>query len=84
MTKIRVRFVQAFVERRTGKVYYYFRRRGLPRIPLPGLPGSAEFMAAYQEALAAEDLLPHGPGGIFYAPRAYLRATAAAAAGARP
>ena len=35
-----------------------------------------------QEALAAEDLLPHGPEGIFYAPRAYLRATAAAA-GAR-
>jgi len=26
-----------------------------PRLPLPGLPGSAEFVAAYQTALAGED-----------------------------
>jgi hypothetical protein len=30
-----------------------FRRRGYPRVRLPGLPGSAEFMAAYREALGA-------------------------------
>jgi integrase len=36
-----------------GKRFCYFRRKGAPRIPLPGLPGSAEFMAAYAVALAA-------------------------------
>ena len=53
MTKIHLRFVQAFVDRKTGKVFHYFRRRGFGRIPLPGTPGSAEFMEAYQRALAA-------------------------------
>jgi len=51
MTKLRLRYVQAF--RSVGDVYYYFRRRGQTRVRLPGLPGSHEFMAAYQEALAA-------------------------------
>jgi integrase len=53
MTKIRLQFVQGFVDRKTGRAFHYFRRRGQPRIPLPGIPGSAEFMAAYQQALAA-------------------------------
>ena len=35
---------------------YYFRRRGSKAMPLPGLPGSEEFMAAYAAALAG---LPH-------------------------
>jgi len=51
MTKIRLRFVQAFTAH--GKPYYYFRKPGCARIKLPGLPGSAEFMDAYQAALAA-------------------------------
>src|SRR5262249_9679411 len=50
MTKIRLRYVQAFTAR--GKPYYYFRKPGCARIKLPGLPGSAEFMDAYQAALA--------------------------------
>jgi integrase len=33
-------------------VRHYFRKRGFPAIPLPGLPGSEEFMAAYAAALA--------------------------------
>jgi len=45
------RYVQAFVDRETGLGYYYFRRRGSPRVRLPGLPWSPEFMAAYQRAL---------------------------------
>ena len=52
MAHLRLHYLQAFVDRRTGAVYHYFRRRGYPRLRLPGLPGSAEFMAAYQEALA--------------------------------
>jgi integrase len=45
------KYVQAFVDRETGIAYHYFRRRGAPRIRLPGLPWSAEFMQAYQRTL---------------------------------
>ena len=31
---------------------YYFRRRGMQAVPLPGMPGSEEFMAAYSMALS--------------------------------
>jgi hypothetical protein len=51
MSRIRLKYVQAWVDRE-GRVHRYFRRRGYPRVPLPGLPGSFEFMAAYQAALA--------------------------------
>jgi len=44
------KYVQAFVDR-DGRAYHYFRRRGSARVPLPGLPWSPEFMAAYQPAL---------------------------------
>jgi integrase len=47
MTKLHLRYVQSFGG------YHYFRKRGMPRVPLPGVVGSAEFMAAYQAALAA-------------------------------
>lgn len=47
MARLRLRYVQSFGG------YHYFRRRGSPRIPLPGVVGSAEFMDAYQGALAA-------------------------------
>jgi integrase len=53
MTKLHLKYVQSFGG------YHYFRRRGMPRIPLPGIVGSAEFMAAYQQALAAA---PHPIG----------------------
>ena len=55
MTRLhRLRYVQAFVDRKTGAVFRYFRRPGYPRVRLPGLPGSADFMAAYQAALDAQ------------------------------
>ena len=70
MTRLRLKFVQAFGG------YYYFRRRGSPRIPLPGLPGSVEFMAAYQQALAAAPkpigLSRSKPGSVAAAVAAYL------------
>jgi integrase len=47
MTKLHLKYVQSFGG------YHYFRRHGSPRIPLPGIVGSAEFMEAYQAALAA-------------------------------
>ena len=51
MTKLPLRYVNEYRDVR-GKVRRYFRRPGQKRIPLLGLPGSDEFMAAYQEALA--------------------------------
>jgi hypothetical protein len=47
---MRLKFVQSFVDKRSGAVFSYFRRRGHPRIRLPGLPGSREFMEAYCES----------------------------------
>jgi integrase len=49
---LRLRFVQAWVDAE-GRPHHYFRKRGQPRLRLPGLVGSAEFMAGYQAALAA-------------------------------
>jgi|SRR5215831_18999854 len=50
MTLIKLTYVQAFTAR--GRRFYYFRKPGLARVRLPGIPGSDEFMAAYQAALA--------------------------------
>ena len=54
MTRIHLRYVDRFVDRH-GHVRHYFRRPGGKRIPLPGLPGSEEFMVSYKTALAEED-----------------------------
>ena len=51
MTRLRLKFVQRVFRR--GRLYHYFRKPGCKRVPLPGLPGSAKFMEAYQAALAA-------------------------------
>src|SRR5262245_56433801 len=47
------RFVQAFMDRH-GKPRWYLRCRGFKRVPLPGLPWSPQFMAAYEAALASK------------------------------
>lgn len=55
MARIKLKHINAFSNkgRKNGRVRYYFRRRGQKAaIPLPGLPGSDEFMAAYAAALA--------------------------------
>ena len=45
------KFVQAWVDSRDDRAYYYLRRRGFPRVRLSGLPWSPSFMAAYEAAL---------------------------------
>ena len=65
MAKIKLRHVQAFNDRH-GRPRFYFRRAGSPRVPLPGLPGSSEFMDAYQDALA--NIEPRKPGVDRFAP----------------
>lgn len=46
-------YVQSF-EDRHGRIRHYFRRSGQPRVALPGLPHSPEFMAVYAAAMAAK------------------------------
>lgn len=43
-------------EDRHGKFRWYFRRAGFPKVPLPGLPWTPEFMAAYDKASKGEKL----------------------------
>ena len=81
MARLRLKYVQSFGG------YHYFRRRGSPRIPLPGIVGSVEFMEAYQQALAATAPLAIGarkrskPGSIsaaiadFYGSQAFRSLT---------
>jgi integrase len=54
MAQVKLRYVNGFSnpDRKSLRVRYYFRRRGAKAIPLRGLPGSEEFMAAYSAALA--------------------------------
>jgi hypothetical protein len=58
MTRIKLPFVTEYTDRH-GKIRRYVRRRGRPNVPLPGAPGSAEFMAAYHDALG--DAAPAKP-----------------------
>jgi hypothetical protein len=53
--KITLPDIQAFRDRH-GKSRYYFRKPGYKRIPLPGSPGSPEFMAAHSAALAGFEI----------------------------
>ena len=49
------RYIHGFTDMR-GKARWYFRRRGFKKVPLPGLPWSPEFMAAYERALAGQPI----------------------------
>jgi enterobacteria phage integrase len=79
MTRIKLRYVNEFVDQ-DGKVRRYFRRRGGRAIPLPGLPGSIEFMSAYQAALAVVSPPPPSPkhvipGSLAAAAAGYFRSS---------
>jgi integrase len=54
LARFRLKYVNSFAnpDRHNATVRHYFRRPGMKAVPLPGLPGSEEFMAAYQMALA--------------------------------
>jgi hypothetical protein len=47
--------VHGFLDRH-GEPRFYFRRAGFKKTPLPGLPWSPEFMAAYERAMAGQPL----------------------------
>lgn len=52
-TRITLDFVNRYRDRH-GKWRHYFRRPGQKQVALPGMPGSKEFMAAYEAAAGAE------------------------------
>jgi integrase len=56
MTKIRLKYVDEYVDR-NGKLRRYFRKGGKRLGQLPGLPGSAEFITAYQGFLDAKTVI---------------------------
>jgi integrase len=53
VTNLPLQYVHEYRDRH-GKLRRYFRRHG-KKTPLPGLPGSVEFMSAYQAALTGAD-----------------------------
>jgi integrase len=57
MTRIRLPYINEFRDRH-GKIRRYLRQPGCKAVPLPGLAGSPEFMAAYQAALSGTEA-PH-------------------------
>jgi integrase len=64
--KLKVKYVDSRTNN-AGSVYYYFRKRGRPLQPLPGVPGSKEFSDRYHELLAIEapQVLRRLRGGAF-------------------
>ena len=78
MTRIRLPYVNEYRDVR-GKLRRYFRK-GHQRVPLSGLPGSDEFMAAYQAALAGVETKPAAisakPGTVSAAIVGYYRSQA--------
>lgn len=50
MAVLKLRNVEQWKDARNGRWRFYFRKGKGKRIPLPGLPGSAEFMAGYAQA----------------------------------
>ena len=61
MTRIKLKYVHEYLDRHS-KARYYFRRRGHKQVALKATPGSAEFMAAYEQSLSGS-LLPQEIGG---------------------
>lgn len=77
MARIELPHIQRFKDRH-GHLRHYFRKPGHKRVPLPGLPGSTEFMEAYREALesrrsAGERKAP--PGSISALIAAYYQSS---------
>lgn len=65
MTKIKLPYIHEFPDAQ-GRVWRYVRRKGMRQVRLLGIPGSAQFMKAYQDALATkpEPPMPHKAGTI--------------------
>ena len=61
MTVIRIPYVKEYVDQ-AGTVRRYFRKPGCKSAVLPGVPGSREFMAAYEAAIGTPIVRPARQG----------------------
>lgn len=61
MAVLKLRYVKSYRDRH-GRQRFYFRQKGRESVALPGLPGSAEFMAAYAAALEGSAAPAIAPG----------------------
>jgi integrase len=61
MAQVNLKYINSFRDRH-GRLRYYVRRPGFKALPLPGMVGSAEFMAAYDGALEASCSTRLSPG----------------------
>jgi integrase len=78
MAVIRIPYVKVYIDRH-GHVRRYFRKPGAKTVMLPGAPGSAEFMEAYQAALGVKTSPPLGglrPGSVGALITDYLKSAA--------
>ncbi len=57
MATIRLKHVNTFRDR-NGRLWHYYRRPGCKAFRLPGLPGSPEFMTAYNAAIEGVEPTP--------------------------
>jgi integrase len=60
MSRIRLAYIHTYRDRHGG-LRRYVRRPGSRRVALPGLPGSVEFMQAYQDAMSGPVIRPRAP-----------------------
>ena len=67
MARIDLKHVHTFRDRH-GKLRAYARVPGQEAVPLPGIPGSAEYMSAYQDAIAKAVPRPIGASRTIRAP----------------
>jgi len=63
MAKIDLPYVQRFKDRH-GKWRHYYRRKGRKGVPLPGEPGSTQFMVAYEAACGSAAPSPNSTSGV--------------------
>jgi integrase len=75
MSKVRIDYVQTWEDKKTGRSYIRFRKRGSKSVPLPGPLGSKQFWQAYQQALDGTinvgEELRSKPGSVSAAIAAY-------------
>lgn len=63
MARVRIKYIQTWVDRKTGRTYCYFRKRGCPRVELPGPLGSDAFWSAYRRAEKTTASIGSSPAG---------------------
>jgi integrase len=75
------KFTRHYIDK-TGRPRFYLRRKGCRQIPLPGLPWSPAFMAAYQDAMSGVTVITSDrikPGSIDALVHQYLNSATFAA-----